>query len=401
MSPVGIGREASWEGLLAGRSGIDLIKSFDASNHSTQIAAEIDEFDPENYMDRKRARRMDRFAQLACAASLEAMSHAGITIEDVDPTRFAVVIGSGVGGIKTLSEQYDVMRNKGPKRVTPFLIPMMLGDLAAGQVSMLIGAKGPNYSVVSACATGTDSIGEAREMILRGEADLALAGGTEAAVCEIAVAGFNSCMALSKRNDDPKTSSRPFDAERDGFVLGEGAGVLLLESAEHARKRGAEPLAVVAGYGASSDAHHITEPEPTGDGAFRAMSIALKDARITPGELEYVNAHGTSTPLNDKYETIAIKSALGEHAPNVPISSTKSMTGHLLGAAGGVEAAISVMAIAEGAIPPTINLQNADPDCDLDYVPNEFRKQTVRSAMSNSMGFGGHNAVLVFTEPSA
>ncbi|NQW18135.1 MAG: beta-ketoacyl-ACP synthase II [Chloroflexi bacterium] len=401
MSPLGIGRESTWEGLLAGRSGIDTIKSFDASNHSTQIAAEIDGFEPMDYMDRKKARRMDRFAQLACAASLEAMSHAGITIEDVDPTRFAVIIGSGVGGIKTLSEQFDVMRDRGPQRVTPFLIPMMLGDLAAGQVSMLIGAKGPNYSVVSACATGTDSIGEAREMILRGEADVALAGGTEAAVCEIAVAGFNSCMALSKRNDDPQGASRPFDAQRDGFVLGEGSGVLLLESAEHARKRGAKPLAEVAGYGASSDAHHITEPEPTGDGAFRAMSIALNDARLSPGELEYVNAHGTSTPMNDKYETLALKSALGEHAANIPISSTKSMTGHLLGAAGGVEAAISVLSISEGAIPPTINLQNSDPDCDLDYVPNEYRRQMVRTAMSNSMGFGGHNAVLVFSEPTA
>jgi 3-oxoacyl-[acyl-carrier-protein] synthase II len=401
VSPLGVDRETTWQALLAGESGIDQIRSFDAEAHATRIAAEVDGFEPTNYMDQKRARRMDRFAQLACAAALEAMAHGELTIEDVDPTRVAVVIGSGVGGIKTLSEQYDVMRNRGPGRVNPFLIPMMLGDLAAGQVSMLIGTKGPNYSVVSACATGTDSIGTAREMILRGEVDVALAGGTEAAVCEIAVAGFNSCMALSKRNDDPRSASRPFDAERDGFVLGEGAGVLLLESAEHAAKRGARTLAIVAGYGATSDAHHVTEPEPTGDGASRAMKLALQNAALSPGELEYVNAHGTSTPLNDKYETLALKSALGDSAGTIPISSTKSMTGHLLGAAGGIEAAVSVMAITEGAIPPTINLHNPDSDCDLDYVPNVSRKQTVRSAMSNSMGFGGHNAVLVFTEAPA
>ena len=292
------------------------------------------------------------------------------------------------------------MRDRGPSRVTPFLIPMMLGDLAAGQVSMLIGTKGPNYSVVSACATGTDSIGEAKEMIQRGEADVAIAGGTEAAICPIAIAGFNSCMALSKRNDDPQSASRPFDAERDGFVLGEGAGVLLLESESHARKRGANVLAEVAGYGATSDAHHVTEPEPSGEGAARAMTLALSDAQLAPGEIEYVNAHGTSTPLNDKYETLAIKRAFGDAAGSVPISSTKSMTGHLLGAAGGVEAVFSVLAISESAIPPTINLENSDPDCDLDYVPNEYRSQAVRTSLSNSMGFGGHNACLVFREAS-
>ncbi len=400
VSPIGLDRESTWDGLLSGKSGIDHIKSFDAESHATRIAAEVDGFEPTDYMDRKKARRMDRFAQLACVASLEAMAHAGLTIEDLDPTRVAVVVGSGVGGIQTLSAQFDVMRDKGPGRVTPFLIPMMLGDLAAGQVSMLIGTKGPNYSVVSACATGTDSIGEAKEMIQRGEADVAIAGGTEAAICPIAVAGFNSCMALSKRNDDPQGASRPFDAERDGFVLGEGAGVLLLESESHARKRGANVLAEVAGYGATSDAHHVTEPEPSGEGAARAMKLALDEAQLAPGEIEYVNAHGTSTPLNDKYETLAIKRVFGDAAGSVPISSTKSMIGHLLGAAGGVEAVVSVLAITESAIPPTINLENHDPDCDLDYVPNEFRSQAVRTSLTNSMGFGGHNACLVFREAS-
>lgn len=400
VSPVGLDRESTWDGLLSGTSGIDHIKSFDAESHATRIAAEVDDFEPMDYMDRKKARRMDRFAQLACAASLEAMAHAGLTIEDVDPTRVAVLIGSGVGGIQTLSTQFDVMRDRGPGKVTPFLIPMMLGDLAAGQVSMLIGTKGPNYSVVSACATGTDSIGEAKEMIQRGDADVAIAGGTEAAICPIAIAGFNSCMALSKRNDDPQGASRPFDAERDGFVLGEGAGVLLLESESHARKRGANVLAEVAGYGATSDAHHVTEPEPSGEGAARAMELALGQAQLAPGEVEYINAHGTSTPLNDKYETLAIKRVFGAAASSVPISSTKSMTGHLLGAAGGVEAVVSVLAIAESAIPPTINLENPDPDCDLDYVPNEYRSQTVRTSLTNSMGFGGHNACLVFREAS-
>jgi 3-oxoacyl-[acyl-carrier-protein] synthase II len=288
------------------------------------------------------------------------------------------------------------MREKGPTRVNPFLIPMMLTDLAGGQVSMLIGAKGPNFATVSACATGADSIGEAKAMIERGDIDVAIAGGTEASVCEIAVAGFNACMALSKNNDDPQGASRPFDAERDGFVLGEGAGLLVLESIEHARARNADVLAELAGYGATSDAYHVTQPGPGGEGAARAMSIAMRQAKISPDEVDYINAHGTSTPLNDKTETEAMKVAFGDSITGIPVSSTKSMTGHLLGAAGGVEAAVSVMAIAKSAIPPTINLKNPDPDCDLDYTPNMVRRGVIRTTMSNSLGFGGHNASLVF-----
>jgi 3-oxoacyl-[acyl-carrier-protein] synthase II len=296
----------------------------------------------------------------------------------------------------TITEQHKILLNKGPKRVSPFLVPMMLGDMASGQVSMMIGAKGPNFSTVSACATGTDSIGEALEMIRRGRADVVIAGGTEAAVCEIGVAGFNSCMALSTRNENPQAASRPFDSGRDGFVLGEGAGLVVLESFEHAEKRGANVLAELAGYGASSDAHHVTQPHPEGEGAARAMKWAIEDAKLVPENVDYINAHGTSTPLNDKFETISIKRMYGDHAYNLKVSSTKSMTGHLLGAAGGIEAAFSVLAIKEGIIPPTINLDDSDPDCDLDYVPNKAINQKVDVAMSNSLGFGGHNASLIF-----
>ena len=397
ITPVGVDRATTWKNLVNGVSGIDHIQSFDSEGFDSRIAGEIPEFDPLERLERKASRRLDRFAQFACVASLEALDHAGLDMEKVDATRVAVLIGSGVGGIITLSEQFDVLRDKGPTRVHPFLIPMMLTDLAGGQVSMLIGAKGPNFAIVSACATGADSIGEAKAMIERGDADVAIAGGAEAGICPIAIAGFNACMALSKNNDDPQGASRPFDAERDGFSLGEGAGVLVLESIEHARARGAEPLAELAGYGATSDAFHVTQPSPGGEGAARAMTIALKQAKMAPDEIDYVNAHGTSTPLNDKTETEAMKSAFGDDvAAKVPISSTKSMTGHLLGAAGGVEAAFSVMAIIKSAIPPTINLRNPDPDCDLDYTPNLVRRGVIRTTMSNSLGFGGHNASLIF-----
>ncbi|MDA1256288.1 MAG: beta-ketoacyl-ACP synthase II [Chloroflexi bacterium] len=398
ITPVGVNQKTTWKNLVDGVSGIDHIQSFDSEGFESRIAGEIPEFDPLERLDRKVSRRLDRFAQFACVASLEAMDQAGLDMEKEDATRVAVLIGSGVGGILTLSEQFDVLREKGPTRVNPFLIPMMLTDLAGGQVSMLIGAKGPNFATVSACATGADSIGEAKAMIERGDADVAIAGGTEAGICPIAVAGFNACMALSKNNDDPKGASRPFDAERDGFVLGEGAGVLVLESIEHAMARGAEPLAVLAGYGSTSDAHHVTQPAPGGEGAIRAIKLAMKQANMAPDELDYINAHGTSTPLNDKTETEAMKGALGaEVSSKVRISSTKSMTGHLLGAAGGVEAAVAVLAITKSAIPPTINLQNPDPDCDLDYTPNITRRGVIRATMSNSLGFGGHNASLVFT----
>jgi 3-oxoacyl-[acyl-carrier-protein] synthase II len=396
VTPVGLDRKTTWDSLLEGKSGIDYISLFDAEGFESRIAAEVNEFDAAPILGRKETRRLDRFAQFACVAALEALDDAGLDMANEDPDRVGVLIGSGVGGIMTITEQHKILLNKGPKRVSPFLVPMMLGDMASGQVSMMIGAKGPNFSTVSACATGTDSIGEALEMIRRGRADVVIAGGTEAAVCEIGVAGFNSCMALSTRNDDPQAASRPFDSGRDGFVLGEGAGLVVLESLEHAEKRGANVLAELAGYGASSDAHHVTQPHPEGEGAARAMKWAIEDANLLPENVDYINAHGTSTPLNDKFETIAMKRMYGDHAYNLKISSTKSMTGHLLGAAGGIEAAFSVLAIKEGIIPPTINLDDVDPDCDLDYVPNKAVKQKVDVAMSNSLGFGGHNASLVF-----
>lgn len=396
VTPIGSDRKTTWDSLLEGKSGIDYISLFDAEGYESRIAAEVNDFDPATLLGRKQARRLDRFAQFACVAALEALEDAGIEMTSEDPDRVGVLIGSGVGGIITITEQHKILLNRGPKRVSPFLVPMMLGDMASGQVSMMIGAKGPNFSTVSACATGTDSIGEALEMIRRGRADVIIAGGTEAAICEIGIAGFNSCMALSTRNDDPQAASRPFDSGRDGFVLGEGAGLLVLESLEHAEKRGANVLVEISGYGASSDAHHVTQPHPEGEGAARAMKWAIEDAGLKPEDVDYINAHGTSTPLNDKFETIAMKRMYGDHAYKLAISSTKSMTGHLLGAAGGIEAAFSVLAIKEGVIPPTINIDDPDPECDLDYVPNTAVKQDVNVAMSNSLGFGGHNASLVF-----
>jgi 3-oxoacyl-[acyl-carrier-protein] synthase II len=396
VTPVGLDKKSTWTSLMEGKSGIDYISLFDPEGFETRIAAEVDGFDADGILGRKEARRLDRFAQFACVAALEALEDAGIDMAKEDADRVGVLVGSGVGGIITITDQHKVMLNRGPKRVSPFLVPMMLGDMASGQVSMMIGAKGPNFSTVSACATGADSIGEAMEMIRRGRADVVIAGGTEAAVCEIGVAGFNSCMALSTRNDDPQTASRPFDTGRDGFVLGEGAGLVVLESEEHAQKRGARILAEAAGYGASSDAHHVTQPHPEGEGAARAMKWAVQDAGIAPTDVEYINAHGTSTPLNDKFETIAIKKMFGDHANDLAVSSTKSMTGHLLGAAGGIESAFAVLALNEEALPPTINLNDPDPDCDLDYVPNVAVKKRVDVTMSNSLGFGGHNASLVF-----
>ncbi|MGB1748879.1 MAG: beta-ketoacyl-ACP synthase II [Dehalococcoidia bacterium] len=396
VTPVGLDKQSTWTSLMEGKSGIDYISLFDPEGFETRIAAEVDGFDADGFLGRKEARRLDRFAQFACVAALEALEDAGIDMAKEDADRVGVLIGSGVGGIITITDQHKVMLNRGPKRVSPFLVPMMLGDMASGQVSMMIGAEGPNFSTVSACATGADSIGEAMEMIRRGRADVVIAGGTEAAVCEIGVAGFNSCMALSTRNDDPQTASRPFDTGRDGFVLGEGAGLVVLESEEHAQKRGARILAEAAGYGATSDAHHVTQPHPEGEGAARAMKWAVQDAGIAPTDVEYINAHGTSTPLNDKFETVAIKKMFGDHAYDLTVSSTKSMTGHLLGAAGGIESAFAVLAIDEEALPPTINLNDPDPDCDLDYVPNVAVKKRVDVTMSNSLGFGGHNASLVF-----
>ena len=396
VSPVGLDRSTTWSSLLDGESGIDRIASFDTEGFETTIAAEVKGFDPEAYVSRKEARHMDRFVQLAVAATFEALEHANVPINGDHSERLSVMISSGIGGIITLSEQVGVLREKGPSRISPFLVPMMLPDMASGQVSMLVGAKGPNYSAVSACSSGADGIGQGFETIRRGDADMVLAGGAEAAICPIGVAGFNSCKALSRRNDAPQSASRPFDAERDGFVLGEGAAVLVLEGLESAVSRGAPVIAEMVGYGATADAYHITQPAPEGEGGARAMRLALDQAGLHPDEISYINAHGTSTPLNDKFETMAMKSVFAEQAYKIPISSTKSMTGHLLGASGALEAAVSVMAIAEGVIPPTTNLQYPDPDCDLDYTPNVSRRWPVRTVMSNSFGFGGHNTSLVF-----
>ena len=396
ITPIGLDKKETWQSLISGDSGIDTISCFDPEAYETKIAAEVKGFDPTILIGKKESRRLDRFSQFAVASSIQALEDANIDMENEDQSRVGVMIGSGVGGIITLSEQYSVLEKRGPTRVSPFLIPMMLGDMASGQVSMNIGAKGPNFSVVSACATGADSIGVAAEMIKDERIDVAIAGGTEAAICPIAVAGFNSCMALSKRNDNPKGASRPFDSMRDGFVLGEGAGVLVLESLEHASKRNATIIAELIGYGTTSDAHHVTQPHPEGEGAAEAMKIALKRSKTQPEQVMYINAHGTSTPLNDKFETIAIKKVFGEYSKKLLISSTKSMTGHLLGAAGGIEAAFTVMAINESVVPPTINLENPDPDCDLNYVPNLSKRGNAEIAMSNSLGFGGHNASLLF-----
>ena len=398
ITPLGLDRESTWKSITLAKNGIRKIKSFDPEPYQTQIAAEIDNFNPEEILGRKFARRLDRFAQFACVAAKEAIKDSGLFLESLNLDRFAVLIGSGIGGISTLSDQISILDEKGPSRVSPFLVPMMLSDMASGQVSMMLGTKGPNFATVSACASGADSIGMGLNMIRRGEADIVLAGGTEAAVCPIGIAGFNACHALSKNNEQPEMASRPFDAKRDGFVLGEGAGLLILEEGSHAIKRGATIVCELAGYGATSDAHHVTQPHPEGEGAAKAMILAMNDAKIRREEVAYINAHGTSTPLNDKYETIAIKKAFKDHSKKLKISSTKSMTGHLLGAAGGIEAAFTALAINEMVVPPTINLLNPDPDCDLDYVPNHALKGNVPVAMSNSLGFGGHNSSLLFRD---
>ncbi len=401
VSPLGLDAGSTWKNLLAGKSGVDQITLFDTEGYGTTIAAEVKDFDPDSIVGRKQARRMDRFVQLGAAAALEAVEAADFEVTPENQTRVSVMMASGIGGIITLESQIGVLGNRGPNRVSPFLVPMMLPDMASGQISMLLGAKGPNYSTVSACSSAADTIGQAFEALRRGDADVAIAGGSEAAICPIGVAGFNACHALSKRNDEPERASRPFDAERDGFVLGEGGAALILETLEHAIARGAEPIAELSGYGSTADAHHITQPAPEGEGAARAMRNALEQAQVQPEEVGYINAHGTSTPLNDKYETMAVKAVFGEEAYKIPISSTKSMTGHLLGASGALEAAVTVLALSKWAIPPTINLETPDPECDLDYTPHMPRRGRIRSAMSNSFGFGGHNASLVFQEYEA
>ena len=398
ISPVGLDSNESWNSIKNGKLGISKINSFDSSNLAVHIAAEVKGFLPEEKLGKKDSRRLDRFSQFACVASMEAFDMSGLDAESLDMTRFSSIVGSGVGGIMTLSDQFDVFFNKGPERISPFLIPMMLPDMASGNVSMKLGLKGINYSPVSACATGTDAIGQAFDLIVKGDIDYAVAGGSEAAICPIAVAGFDSCRALSN-NQDPESACRPFDKERDGFILGEGAGILLLENYDLAVKRGANILAEVVGYGASSDAHHITQPSPGGEGAARAMNLALKRAKVNSDEIKYINAHGTSTPLNDKFETMSIKTVFGNDT-KIPISSTKSMTGHLLGAAGGIEAVFCIKALQDQVAPPTINYKNPDEDCDLDYIPNEARETSLEMVMSNSLGFGGHNASLIFSKPN-
>ena len=400
ISPVGLDIDTSWRQLIAGQSGIEFITAFDTTGFETTFAGEVKDFDPENYMDRKDARRMDRFAQFAVAAAKEACKQANLEVSALDPFRTGVVVGSGIGGIVTLSQQQEILAERGPRRVTPFLIPMMLGDMASAQVSMATGAMGANFCTVSSCSSGADALGQGWEMIRRGQADVVIAGGSEAPISPIAVAGFNACKALSRFNDDPHKASRPFDKARDGFVMAEGSAMLVLESAEHAASRGIKPLAVLAGYGATSDAHHLTEPNPTGLSASNAVKMAMSAAQICPADIDYLNAHGTSTPLNDRQETKAIKLALGEDAYRVPISSTKSMTGHLLGAGGALEACVCIMAIQNGIIPPTANLNESDDDCDLNYTPLKSKTLETNVCVSNSFGFGGHNSVLVFTNPT-
>jgi 3-oxoacyl-[acyl-carrier-protein] synthase II len=396
VSPLGLDTPSSWAGLVAGKSGIDNITLFDTSKHVTKFAAEVKGFEPTNFINRKEARRMDRFAQFAVVASQQALKQANLTIDDSHRDEIGVLIGSGVGGLTTLQDQVINMVQNGPDRVNPFLITMMIGDSASAQVSIALGAKGPNFCATSACSSSADALGIAYETIKRGDAKAMIAGGSEAAINAIGVAAFNSMKALSERNSAPQQASRPFDAERDGFVIGEGAATLILEELEFARARGAVILAEMAGYGASGDAFHVTQPVENGEGAVRAMRIALRKADWQASEVDYINAHGTSTPLNDKMETTAIKTVFGDYTKKLAVSSTKSMTGHLLGGAGALEAAICVLVLQYGIIPPTVNYSHPDPSCDLDYVPNTARPAAVNKILSNSFGFGGHNSVLAF-----
>jgi 3-oxoacyl-[acyl-carrier-protein] synthase II len=401
VSPLGLDTKSTWEAVTAGRSGVDYITAFDAEGFETQFAAEVKGFDPAQYVSRKEVRRMDRFCQFAVAATEEALAQAQLDVADADPYRTAIILGSGIGGIISLSEQFDLLKEKGPKRVSPTLIVASLIDNAPAAISMRLGAKGPNLGIVSACASGADAIAQAWEMIRQGRVDIAIVGGSEAPIAPISVASFNATGALSKRNSDPQRASRPFDVGRDGFVMAEGAAVLILESGDRVRNRGVQPMAELAGFGSTSDAYHVTAPSPTGESTYRALEAALARSGLTPQDVDYINAHGTSTQLNDLMETKAIKMALGDRAHQIPISSTKSMTGHLIGAAGAIEAAFCVLTIQHGLIPPTINLEEPDPECDLDYTPHQARQAQVRAALSNSFGFGGHNTVLAFTSANS
>jgi 3-oxoacyl-[acyl-carrier-protein] synthase II len=396
VTPLGIGVQASWDGLVEGRSGIVKITQFDASGFPTQIAGEVIGFNAEDYIELKEIKKMDRFIHFAVAAAGMAMNDAGLKITDEKAERAGVIVGSGMGGLHTIEHYHTVLLEKGPRRITPFFIPMLIINLASGQISIKFGAKGPNSALTTACATGSHAIGDAFKIIQRGDADIMIAGGTEAVITPLGIGGFNAMRALSTRNDAPEKASRPFDMDRDGFIMGEGSGIMILESLENASERGARILAEIIGYGMTADAYHITSPAPNGEGAARCMAIALKDGDIQPSEMNYINAHGTSTKFGDELETQAIKTVFKEDAYKIPVSSTKSMTGHLLGAAGGVEAVFTVLSICNNLIPPTINLDTPDPECDLDYVPHLARKAEVRYALTNSFGFGGTNACLLF-----
>jgi 3-oxoacyl-[acyl-carrier-protein] synthase II len=400
ISPVGLDTRSTWDALVAGRSGIGPITKFDAADYACRIAGEVRGFDPLNHLDKRDTRKMDTFTHYAVAASREALADAELTIDAANAEQIGVYIGSGIGGLPLLERQHQELLTRGPRRLSPFFIPGMILNMASGQVSILVGAKGPNLAVATACATGSHAIGESFRMIQNGSAEAMITGGSEAVVCGLAVGGFCAMKALSTRNDDPEAASRPFDAERDGFVMGEGAGILILEERGRADSRGARVYAEVVGYGVSGDAYHISAPEPDGDGAVRAMRAALRDAGVTPGDVQYINAHGTSTPAGDRVETGAVKRLFGEHARRVAFASTKSMTGHLLGAAGGLETAIAALAVFHDCVPPTINQKTPDPECDLDSVPNESRRMTVDVALNNSFGFGGTNASIVVRKHS-
>jgi 3-oxoacyl-[acyl-carrier-protein] synthase II len=397
ISPLGNDVQTTWENILAGKSGVGLITHYDASEYKTKFAAEVKGFDAIQLFGNRDARRMDRYTQLAVATTLQAVEDAGLKITDNNRDRIGVIIGTGIGGLETLFEQMQVFIERGPLRVSPFLVPMMLPDSAAGMVAILLGVRGPNLAVVTACATGTNAVGEAAEVIRRGQADVMLAGGSEASIIPIAMAGLGVMTALSTYNEDPQRASRPFDLNRDGFVMGEGAAVLVLESLDHARERGARILAELTGYGATNDAYHISAPAENGAGAAICMQMALDYAQLNAEDIGYINAHGTSTQLNDKSETAAIKTVFGETAYQIPVSSTKSMTGHLLGASGALEALFCVKVLQDCVLPPTINYETPDPECDLDYVPNQSRPAKVQNIMSNSFGFGGHNATIILS----
>ncbi len=396
ITPIGIGKTNYWNSLLQGKSGIGYISRFDTENYEVKIGAEVKDFNPSDFIDKREAKRMDRFTQYAVVAAKLALEDGSVPLNNLNLEKAGVIIGSGIGGMETLEKEHNKLIEKGPKRVSPFFIPMMISNMASGQISMSFGFKGPTMAISTACASGTHAIGEAFKMIKEGKMDMMIAGGSEATITPISLAGFCSMKALSTRNDDPIKASRPFDKERDGFVMGEGAGVLILEELTHALNRGANIYGEVVGYGATSDAYHITQPEPNGNGAKDAMKLALEEGKVHYSEVDYINAHGTSTYYNDKLETLAIKNLFKDHAYNLNISSTKSMTGHLLGAAGGIEAIATILAIKEGVIPPTINYENSDSECDLNYTPNVDINKDITYSLSNSLGFGGHNGSILF-----